>query len=156
MEAIFNPRSILILFILVVVCIACVWMMENAMSAHSTTAHAGQRYNSIQVLDMLDAQLTAPESGPCKKLEVAICLFATNHDKLSWNYGKPSPQARGYCDIDANQGVMGVFGLAKLPEVVYVTGYQLPYKQWQFYNERDLCVAGDATYLKNIIAQAMR
>ena len=124
-------------------------------SNHARTGHAANAYSSAAVFDALENCVNGRE-GPCQRLEAASCPFATNHDKRSTHYGSPSPQARVYCMLDNGTGSMAVFGLGRPPAVVYVTGYQLPYAQWQWYNERDSCAPTDIAYMQWLFVEALR
>ena len=140
------------LLLVAAVLVACVAYM---MSVHAQTAHAEQLWSSAAVFDAYDQIIQTPgNGGPCRVLEISACPFATNHDKRSPYFGAPSPQARAYCEMRDGKpgyGIMPVFGLGRPGQVVRVTGYYLPYTQWQNYNRRDLCLASDITYLQYLM-----
>lgn len=135
-----KTRSFTTLFLLMVlIVLAC------GLAMHARTAHNGETWSSMKVYDTI-------RSGRdnCQPFLVALCPYAINHAQASQSFGRLSPQARVYCGLTSDSGIMGVFGLGK-DQPVYITGYAIRQVRFLRILRRDNCLFVDTNHLDGLL-----
>lgn len=135
-----KTRSFTTLFLLMaLIVLACV------ATTHARTAHKSETWSSMRVYDTIRGG-----RDNCQPLLIALCPYAINHAQASSSFGRLSPQARVYCGLTNDSGIMGVFGLGR-EKPVYITGYAIRQVRFLRILRRDNCLFVDTIHLDGLL-----